>query len=446
MIELIADYPVSSVLFLVALFCLLQALFLKKDFFSPLNVYCFSQCITLGIAYLQFYPAMTDFHLTTWLLWIGALVSFSAGCILVKLNAKMKGCPVRLESCMEQKTYNWKLHILCSFGMFAFFLVGVFGIIHTAGNLLVFVDNPSQWMNAKSDYGYFPLFFSSGPLCVLLFATASFKRFNPVKSLRILGRVMIVVTIIINFLAYPNRGTLFFSLGFIVILFNYLHKRISPVLIMVFLSLAIAAFVGVSSLRKQYGGESLQSTAAEKVMQLPYIYVANNYWNFDYAVNPPSDREYHPHTYGIDFFHGLFEFTGISGNIRRSYRWDGLFDESIEKVKGFNTASYLWEVYKDLYIPGIFIFPFLCGLALSLFYLRLCKPFGPRVIMFYSFFIYFVGWWFFTPGYKQGIYWIWMAILFFISTVCMRSKKLPADSPVVDKITSETNSQDCITG
>ena len=437
MFSLIAEYPVSSALFLVVLFCIFQALFLKKDFFSPMNVYCFSQCITLGIAYLQLDYAMSDFHLSTWLMWIGALISFSSGCILSRLYAKTKGVSVTVQSCTLQTGYNWKLHVLFSFGAFCFFLIGIFGIIHTAGNLLVFVDNPGQWMSADTDYGYFPLFFSSGPLCVLLFGIASFSRFNGIKHLRVISRVMILVTIALNFMAYPNRGALFFSLGFIVILFNYLHKRISPLWIILCLALSIGAFVGISSLRDQYGGDSIQNVAAKKVMLLPYMYVSNNYWNFDYAVNPPSDREYHPHTYGIDFFHGIFEFTGISGGIRRSYRWDSLFDESIQKMDGFNTASYLWEVYKDLWIPGIFLLPFFCGLALSLLHLKLCKPFTPRTIMFYALFIYFIGWWFFTPGYKQGIYWIWMGMMFFISTVCMRYKPLPGKSAVLDEVATE---------
>ena len=57
--------------------------------------------------------------------------------------------------------------------------------------------------------------------------------------------------------------------------------------------------------------------------------------------------------------------------------------------------------------------------------------------MFYALFIYFIGWWFFTPGYKQGIYWIWMGIMFFISTVCMRYKPLPGKSAVLDEVATE---------
>lgn len=440
-----AENPVSSALFLVVLFCLFQSWWLKKDFFSPPTVYCFSQCITLGIAYLKLDYAMSDFKPLTWMIWIGALLAFCGGSFLARLVAKQKGMPVRVPESRPFQDYNWHLHIALSFIPFLLFIIGIYGIVQYAGNLLLLTGNPAKYMTKDADYGYYSVLFCSAPLSVLLFGIAAFEKFNPEKKLRWLSRFMVGFTIIVNLLAYPNRGTLFFNIGIIVILFNYLHKRISAIWIMGCIVLAAAAFIGISSLRDQYGGGSVEGVAAEAVMELPYKYVANNYWNFDYAVNPPSDREYHPHTYGIDFFFGLFEFFRISASFRNSFHWDGLFNEHVEKVYGLNTASYLWEVYKDLYFPGVFILPFLCGLALSVLHLRLCRGFTPRQILFYTFFIYFIGWWFFTPGYKQGIYWVWAFIIFFISTVCARSrlsrKRLPAKSSAPEEVDYELKAQ-----
>lgn len=459
MFSWVADYPVSSALFLVVLFCLVQSWWLKKDFFSPPTVYCFSQCITLGIAYFKLHKAMSDFRPLTWMIWIGALLAFCSGSFLARLVAKQKGCPVRVREASPEFTanYRWGLHVALSLIPFAIFLVGVYGIIQHVGTLLLLSGNPAKYMTKEVDLGFTPVFLSGAPLSVLLFGAASFKKFNPWFKLRVFSRCMVAGIIVLNLLAYPSRGSLFFSVAFIIILYNYLHKRVSAAWIMLCLALAAGAFVGISSLRNQYAGNSVENMAASAVMELPYKYVANNYWNFDYAVNPPPDREYHPHTYGIDFFYGMFEFAGTGPSFRRSFHWDGLFNEHIEKIQSFNTASYLWEVYKDLYMPGVFIFPFLVGLALSTLHLKLCGAFTPRQIIFYTFFIYFIGWWFFTPGYKQGIYWFWGYIIFFITTVSMKSPRkvthsesqgqpqdapqlalatdeLPADALVLDKV------------
>ncbi|MBR2059334.1 MAG: hypothetical protein IJ982_10605, partial [Fibrobacter sp.] len=75
MFHWMAVYPVTCALLLVVLFCLLQSWLLKKDFFSPVTVYCFSQCITLAIAYLQIDAFMSDFKPLTWMAWILGLVA-----------------------------------------------------------------------------------------------------------------------------------------------------------------------------------------------------------------------------------------------------------------------------------------------------------------------------------------------------------------------------------
>ena len=446
MFSWIAEYPVSTVLFLVVIFCLFQSWWLKKDFFSPLNVYCFAQCITLAISYLQINRAMSDFKLYTWGVWLLGFLSFAGGCIIARLHAKSKGAPVNVVQPVVPRRYNWTVHLALSLGVFCLFLVGVYGVYSVVGNLIIFTDSPARWMTKDVNYGYYALLFNSGPLCVLLFGVASFKKFNNVQWVRRVALVMVFVTIALNLMTYPNRTTLFFNAGFFLIFVNYLYKRISPIVIATLLVIAIAVFVSIGSLRDQYGGGSAEGKAMDVVLELPYKYLANNYWNLDYALNPPTDREIHPHTYGIDFFNGIFEYARLTGSFRNSFRWDDSFNDRIQKVEGFNTVNYLWEVYKDFHLFGVMIFPFLCGLGLTVLHLRLCKPFTPRQILMYTYFIYFVGWWFFTAGYKQGIFCIWGAVIYFVSTVCMWQKRgavneLPAEPAVSDKVSEQEQAQ-----
>lgn len=420
-------YPVSTVLFLVVAFCLFQSWWFKKDFFSPLCIYCFTQCLTLAISYIQIDKAMTDFHLFTWGVWLLGMLSFAGGCIVARLYAKSKGVSLQIHSPVCPSLYNWNYHLVFSFIVFGLFMVGIYGIVQKVGNLVIFTDNPAKWMTKYVDYGYYALLFNSGPLCVLLFGVASFKKFNNVVWVRRTAFVMVLVTIILNLLAYPNRTSLFFNVGFFMIFFNYLYKRISAVLIAALLFLAVIVFIVVGSFRDQYDNDSIQGKALSVIVELPYRYVANNYWNLDYVLNSPNDREIHPHTYGIDFFNGIFEYAKLSPAIRRSLGWDDVFNDRIVKVRGFNTVNYLWDVYKDFHLLGVALLPFLCGLGLSVFYLRLCRPFTPRQILLYTYFIYFIGWWFFTSGYKQGIYCIWGMVIYVVSTVCMQSEKKSAD-------------------
>ena len=131
MLSWIVEYPVSFTLFLVVFFCLFQAWWLKKDFFSPPTVYCFSQCITLGIAYFQLDYAMSDFKPMTWMIWLGAMAGFCGGSFLSKLVAKQKGLPTHIASVTEARDYNWTIHIILSFIPIVLFLIGIYGIVQS---------------------------------------------------------------------------------------------------------------------------------------------------------------------------------------------------------------------------------------------------------------------------------------------------------------------------
>lgn len=441
-------YPETTVCAIVAMYCLIRVVWLKRDFFSPISIYCFTQFLTLGIAFLRIDPAMTDFHAKTWMVWILGLLSFCTGCFLVTQYARTKRLCCTLAEPVPQKEYNWNVHLVFSLVSFLLFMVGVAGVVMKVGTLIIFADHPSDWMSKDVDYGYFAVLLSSGPLAVMLFGIAAFKKFNSNVFVCRLSKFMVFFTILMNLLAYPNRTSLFFNVGFLIIMSNYLFKRISPFVISFVLILAIGGFVGISSVRAQYGGSDVKGKAMDVVMKLPYMYVANNYWNLDYALNSPNDREIHPHTYGIDFFSGVFEFFRVSGSFKNSLRWDNAFNDRIQKVGGFNTVNYLWEVYKDLYLVGCFLFPFFCGIALTLLHLRLCGPYTPRQIALYTFFIYFVGWWFFTAGYKQGLYCIWGFYIFAATTICGGWKRkpavaseLPADAPVLEKVDGQLQAQ-----
>ena len=176
-------------------------------------------------------------------------------------------------------------------------------------------------------------------------------------------------------------------------------------------------------------------------MTMPYKYVANNYWNLDYALNSPPDREIHPFTYGLDFFSGMFEYFRAPGSLKASLGWDGPFNESVQKIPGYNTTGYLWEVYKDFGLPGCFILPFLVGMAMSKLFVQVRRKKTPGLVMFYVFFIYFVGFWFFLAGYKQGVFWAWAVLVWMISKICLQP-----NAPPFFEIPEEKNAQGQIAG
>ena len=133
MLEIMQDYGVSIACFFVVILCLFQTWILKKDFFRPGNIYVFTQALTLGVAYLKLNTAMSDFRPLTWIVWIGAMVSFLLGTLTFSLvypkdqafkDSSKKWLPDKME-----KKYDWYKHFYLTIFLFGVFLLGVIGLV-----------------------------------------------------------------------------------------------------------------------------------------------------------------------------------------------------------------------------------------------------------------------------------------------------------------------------
>lgn len=425
MVEIWYEYTVSILCFLAVIFCLWQTWYLKKDFFNPVNIYVFAQTFTLGIAYLKLETAMTDFKINTWLAWGGAMFAFIMGTVVYYLvNPQKTAAHVYTDI---QDRYDWRKHFYVSLILLFVFLVGAGGMIAQVGTLTILSGEISKWVSADADYGAFvSVTVASSPLVVLYFAVATFKSVNPYKYIRVISICAVIFLIPFTLCVYPSRTSLFLSLCFILILFNFLKKRIPVGLIVGALLVAIALFVSVALVRSQYGTNTLEGMAAKTAISIPYKYIANNYWNLDFMLNQPTDYERHPFTYGVDALNGMFEYTQLPGAIRRSMGWDGMFNESVMKVPGYNTTGYLWEVYKDWGFPGVVLFPFIVSFFMTFLYERMKVAKSPRLWMLYTMFLYYIGWWFFLAGYKFGTFWLWVYIILIGTKLCEKKRYLNA--------------------
>jgi oligosaccharide repeat unit polymerase len=433
MMEALFAYPESSVMFTLAVVALVLVSIFKEDFFRPSTLYFLVQMVMLGISYLKFLPMMSDFRYSTWLVWGGGMFCFLMGCYITDFAWRSLGGPPLQDKIKIHGEYNWVCHFFLSFSAFAYFFVGVIGVISVTGNLVLLTDNPSQWLTGKdNDVLKYADFFTSGAMVVGLFAVASFKSMNPVRWVRYASRFMVVFTMALSFATYPSRGINMLCFGMFIILFNYLRGRFSWRSLAVMSVLVGVFFVAVAALKGQYGNSDVtDSKIAKEVALLPYKYVANNYWNLDYAFNRMNDMPEHEWTYGIDAFFGITHLMHIGDGIQQSFGWDTPFNESIVKYPGLNTIPYLWDAYKDFGLPGIFLLPFFFGVLFTFCYHKMAVAKNPFTLLLTATFMMWIILWNFTTGYKQSMYWVWMSFFFFVCTVSSGKRLiLPADPDV----------------
>ena len=440
--EALLAYPESSVMFTLAIVAIVLVSVFKEDFFRPSTLYFLVQMIMLGVSYMKFLPMMSDFNYSTWLVWGGGMFCFLVGCYMTDFAWRSYGGPPLQKTLSVHGEYDWVCHFLLSFLALAYFLVGVFGVISVTGNLVLFTDNPSIWLTGKdNEVLKYADFFTTGAMVVGLFAVASFKSMNPVRWVRYASRFMVVFTIALSFMTYPSRGINMLCIGMFIILFNYLRGRFSWPSLAIVTVLVCVFFVAVASLKGQYGNSDItDGKNAKEAALLLYRYVANNYWNLDYAFNRMSDIPEHEWTYGIDAFFGVTHLMHIGDGIQQSFGWDSPFNESVIKCIGFNTIPYLWDAYKDFGLPGIFLLPFFFGVLFTFCYHKMAIAKTPFMLLLTAMSMMWIILWNFTTGYKQSMYWVWMFFFFFVCTVSSGRTILSPDSDDGDKSASPLHS------
>jgi len=408
---------ISTICFVISVSCILLAAFRKRDIFSPIYIYLITQSLTLGIAYLQLDKTMTDFKPFTWLVLLGGSFAFSVGCAVARLHFHANPSQIFSPLAFTSKHYHWKLHHSLSWFIYLLVLCCSIPAVSLAGGIPLLSHHLHILTSQKMNIGYFTYGYNSGPIAVFLFSISSFKKLCPHKGIALSSRIMTGISLCTLVLLNPTRNSLFFALGLILINWNFLKKRIDPWLLPLGFALMIPVFIALGYAKSQYTDADRGATM-KHVLHLPYIYLACNYWNLDYALNPDPDNEIHPFTWGLDATNGFSEIIYLGGSIRTAFDWDNAFNHRIEKTNGLNTVSYLWQSYKDFWVLGVAAIPFLAGLILTWLYQSLRQKFSLIKHMIYALCLYIVGWWWFTESYKNGLYLYWVLALLLIGTLC----------------------------
>ena len=425
----------SAVLFGVAALCLLQSAVFRRDFFGPVSVYLFAQCTTLGIAWLRLSPLMSDWPATTWAIFVGSAVAFAAGCACARFSwsARHPSEPIPIDApskALLERTnagYDWTLHLVLTIAAFLFFCVGVYAEYRAIGTLIALSPDISYLMSIQGSPRIWILGYprSSGPMVCMLCAIGCFRTLNPNRGLRNAFRVLFLISLILGTLAMPNRLSIFAVLFTTVYLFNFVVRRIRPAFIVAGVAVVFGLFVAMANLKGQTIAMRVLNDKA--TWQVPYDYVANNWWNLDYAVNRRNDEAVQPRLFGLDVLHGPLELFPGYDRIYKTYGWDGVFNEHSTKVPNLNTLPYQWGLYKDFGIAGCVAGPFLFGLFFGTLFALVRTRGSVLQLMLYAHLLFYVTFWFYDEFWSSALNTLWVAVTFLVTYVC--SRRLRAEPP-----------------
>ena len=369
-----------SILFVTVL----SAYYYRKDLFSPVRLYICMYSFLLAVNSLRLCDYQTEWSLTTHLFFWGASGLFIAGgCIMLLVNRVHNPLgPVNfpfvksaLAADALRMDWQWFFYVwlFCS----CVFLAGYGVSFFKSGAMPLFTANADKARLAFFGANFFAnlgLFF--GPLSLIL--AAELLLFSS------LGRHRTIVVLVVSFaslLLYftiVTRLDLFRVVIFALIIYHYGKKRLSPAQLLYAFGFSVLFFLIFFFVRIKT--DTMGIFAETFHVHMPkefiwtanmYTYLVNDFWNLDFAFRKYVDGLYiYPHSFGFDLMRPFLFFTHLEFATLKSWGFDSIMNESIIKVKGFNTVVYVWHFYKDFGAFGVYFLPLVLGMLCTTFYVN----------------------------------------------------------------------------
>lgn len=352
---------------------------LKMSFINPFSVFFLPIFIYLAISFLGIDDAMTPFKPFTWLVLLSSWFTFLAGMAITESFALQKFPSMSNNPNTSQAFhgYRWTGHMVFAITVMGLSCVSNLFTYLEIGSTVLFSGKAGEWVhNGKLYAGPYPLFYFQGGaiIPITLFMIAGVKAWNPNYGLRLFANSACLISFIISFLFLPTKGMLMQAGLFWIALQIMSGYRIKLYQLILAPALAFISFLAIVY---------FQTGLFLSQIKLPYDYIANNYWNLDYALSHTENGWPQPLTYGFTAANGLLSFLPMWGEILKQLQFDTIYNESICKVKGLNTVSFQWHLFRDFGMFSLVLGSFLLGTFTTWIWKRILHRPNPMHIVLY---------------------------------------------------------------
>ncbi len=202
-----------------------------------------------------------------------------------------------------------------------------------------------------------------------------------------------------------SRFQLLFAVGFAVVIYIMINRTIRMrTIILIVLALG-AAYVALTVFRN-HDVAYLNSIFEMKYSKMPifvtqpYMYVANNFENFNCMVEQLTK-----HTWGVRMLFPLFALSGLK------FVFPQLTASPIYLTKPeLTTLTMFYDAYYDFGIIGVFLFAVFVGAAARWMMKAARKSENPMIYLFYGQTAIYLGLSFFTTWFSNATVWFWLIL------------------------------------
>lgn len=240
-------------------------------------------------------------------------------------------------------------------------------------------------------------------------------------SRRLYRNVMAIVMAVIS-LAIPllcvSRFQLVFSVLVACFTYGAYQRRMNPLILPALLVLLIPFYVVLTVARSHdvaylNGIFEMKNAGMPIFISQPYIYIANNYENFDCLVEALPG-----HTFGIRMLFPVWALTGL----KFVFPYLISFPLYVTKTE-LTTVTLFYDAYYDFGVIGVLLLACMVGAAAAFLVSRLHHMKNPMGYLLYGQFAVYMMLSFFTTWFSNPTTWFYLAVTGLMALYCDRARK-----------------------
>lgn len=362
-----------------------------------------------GISCMQLSKIQKDWHYLTWITFFLIYIGFSMGYDWGQRERKLERKGLRKNQSQAKKIF------ICSQGITILSILCFFIEMEKVGFVPIITN---------SSFSYSAFYVSGvhyGTFCCVLVPALSVLYIELLTSIS-WRRIIIllpsnVISIIIPYIC-GSRFQLLFAVGFAAVIYMIINKKIQIKRMAVLFGLLIVVYV-LLTLSRNYDYEYLNGIFEMKQEHIPvilsqtYIYIANNYDNFNSLIEQLGDF-----TWGLRMLYPFFALSGMSLVFPQLTAFP-IFQTKHE----LTTLTMFYDAYYDFGIIGSTLFAVILGILARLLILRLKENNNPVLYLFYGQIAIYFGLSFFTTWFSNPTTWAWLILTLIIYGIVGYDKK-----------------------
>ncbi len=375
---------ISITCFVLNLFIILSCFRKDADVLSPARVFGFVWTLAIGLTDLKLSRLQHEWSLYSWLLTLLGIGAFFIGLFVVyTMNMNQPLLPVRevrrriLEEVQERLDVS-RLFWITIF-IFVAYCLAFLAEVAIEGHVPIFSPRIEK---ARVEFGVFGLHLIVNSMVTIMIVVVEYFLLIRRQQRRkfFLGAVFFLTAMSFFLLLQRYNYVVWAVMALGLTYYLSRHLKFRTVLIaggVFFGFLSIIQTIRLSQYLQKYIYWVSQMKYSETYAAFtePYMYIVMNLENFARAM---EKLQYH--TYGYFTADFLLALTGLKHWLEKYFHIVRL----PYLVSGYNTFTFDWWYYYDFGIPGLAVFPFLLGIAITFLYYRMRREPTLLSVIYYS--------------------------------------------------------------